>query len=269
LASSCGDEPLPLNPLNPSQSETGGVLAEVDQMISSLESDLMVTPSSAQLQPLSSTNLDHSNLAMTQEPLPAIVLDDGHDDARSQNSQSSVSLTAVKEQMEEREIQQIQTRTTRPTRGRNLLDQNHILNLEECLASLPVPERIQFVQGVMTSVNGLEDLMKQGLTVVAKPDPDKNGGSTTTHSNQSTTSSKPDSASENLSRARQVVESGIDTSLLSELESLLSRVGLRIQLDSQKSTCGNGRQSSTAVSSKIGRGNNSRKKNRVEIEMEA
>lgn len=248
LASTCGDGPLPLNPLNSSQSDAGGMLAEVDQIISSFESDL----TSSVHVPLASTCQDNSNtMTSQQEPLPALVLDEGNDvndDTSSQISLTSVSLSDLNDHHDKE--------SNRPARGRNLLDQNHILNLEKCLASLPIPERITFVHGVMNNIGGLDDLIKQGLTVVAKTDPDNNGATM-----------KSESVPSSLSRARQVVESGIDTSLLSELESLLLRVGLRIQLVSQ--TSNGGRQPSTVASSKLARRSSSRKKNRVEIEMEA
>ncbi len=242
LSSSSGDEPLPMNTSHP---DASGVLAEVDQMISSLESD---ATSSAQVS-LASTAQDNSHNFSSQEPLPAIVPDEGNDDTSSQASLTSISLSALNDQHDEESARQ-------PMRGRNLLDQNHIMNLEKCLASLPTPERIKFVQGIMNGIGGLDDLIQQGLTIVAK-----------TPDNES--AKKSENGLSSLSRARQVVESGMDTSLLSELESLLFRVGLRIQIVPTKSSAG--RQPSPVGSSKLVRrsNSNSRKKNRVEIEMEA
>eukprot|EP00557_Chaetoceros_sp_GSL56_P005346 CAMPEP_0176487482 /NCGR_PEP_ID=MMETSP0200_2-20121128/6159_1 /TAXON_ID=947934 /ORGANISM="Chaetoceros sp., Strain GSL56" /LENGTH=568 /DNA_ID=CAMNT_0017884321 /DNA_START=105 /DNA_END=1808 /DNA_ORIENTATION=+ len=46
-------------------------------------------------------------------------------------------------------------------RNNYLLDQKHILNLEKCLAMLPLVDRIKFVQDVMNNVQGLDDLFQQ------------------------------------------------------------------------------------------------------------
>lgn len=233
---------------NSSQSDMAGAIAEVDQIIASLESDLTSSI------PIISTSQDQSNLNSPQEPLPlpSLVLDDGNGYGNSETqkpplvSPTSLPSNATKLNRNEKK---------KPLRGRNLLDQNHILNLEKCLAGLPVTERIKFVQDIMNNIGGLDDLVKQGLTIVPKNECAENSETATTTS---------------LTRTRQVVESGMDTSLLSKLESLLLRVGLRIQLGTFQNKGSS--QSNKTVASNCARRSGSRNKKDssfVEIEIEA
>jgi len=150
---------------------------EVDDIISLLESDIAsaAVTSTTQDQPISLVPSD-------TEFLPVLVADEGSDIR-------SVSTSNTTEEMEE-----------------DLLDQNHLLNLENCLSILPLPDRINFVQDVMKKIHGMDDFLEQGMKVVAKSD---------------------SAIARTLASSNQIA----DSTVLSELESLLIRVGLTIELD--------------------------------------
>lgn len=183
-------------------------LAEVDQIITSIEeSDIHMA---------STISSQEQTSIIYQDRLPDLVADDTPTLQHQQNSDG-------------RAPQQQRF-------SRNILDSAALINLEKSLALLPIQERINFVQGVMKNISGLDDLRQQGLTIVDKSKSDESN-----------------STFQSLSRAEQVVESGIDTSLLSELESLLLRVGLKILIiptSSLKSSNNNKSSGSSCANSK-------------------
>ena len=162
-------------------------------------------------------------------PHPAIVLDDGHMHEKSVPTAPAMSLLPISKQGKGTNVNSNTSKQEKkhsaPARSRNLLDQNHLLNLEKCLALMPLQDRIKFVQDVMKNIGGLDDLLQKGLTIVAK-----------TSAQTDTDLDRDGNHGHGISRTRQVVESGMDTSLLSELESLLLRVGLKIQLSEHSSS---------------------------------
>lgn len=176
-------------------------LAEVDQIFASIEeSDIHMT---------SAISSQEQTSIIYQDRLPDLVADDTPSlpQRRQLNSDARVPLPPPPPPPPPQQHQQ--------RFSRNILDSAALVNLEKSLALLPIQERINFVQGIMKNISGLDDLRQQGLTIVEKSkSEDSNGTGTGT--------------SQSLSRAEQVVKSGIDTSLLSELESLLLRVGLKI-----------------------------------------
>ena len=90
--------------------------------------------------------------------------------------------------------------------------------------------------------------------IICLDDPDKRGLTVTVAVSNSETETKSQATSTSLSRAWHVMERGIDTSLLLELESLLFQVGVRIQISGQdqlvNNTCASRTSNSTAKKSK-------------------
>jgi len=165
-------------------------LAEVDQIFTSIEeSDIHMT---------STISSQEQTSIIYQDRLPDLVADDTPSLPQQQQHKSDARAPPPQHQQRF---------------SRNILDSAALVNLEKSLAVLPIQERINFVQGIMMNISGLDDLRQQGLTIVEKSKSEESNGTGT---------------SQSLSRAEQVVKSGIDTSLLSELESLLLRVGLKI-----------------------------------------
>ena len=191
------------------QMHTTGDEMEVDDIISSLDSDA----ASVRVSVPYTTQDQQSNGSMTDtgELLPGLLSDEEEFD-KFRNYESD-DETAEEHYLD------------LDVKEDDLLDQNHLLNLETCLATLPLADRIVFVQDVMKNIRGMDDLLKQGLTVVAKSD------------------SAPSTFTLTTGGARLMVDR-----YLSELESLLSRAGLSIELGIQQkpsslktsSTCSHG-----------------------------
>ena len=201
------------------QVHTTGDDMEVDDIISSLESDA----ASVRVSVPCTTQEQQSNGSMTNtaELLPGLLSDEEEFD-KFRNYESDDET--AEEHYLDLGVEE------------DLLDQNHLLNLETCLATLPLADRIVFVQDVMKNIRGMDDLLKQGLTVVAKSDSASSTFTLTTGG------------------ARLMVDR-----YLSELESLLSRVGLSIELDIQQ------KQSSLKTSSTCSHGASCARRSSVQI----
>ena len=204
-----GNEPL--SGFTAYQSEINGALAEVEQIISSLGSDLVSTVASA--------SQDQST-PFAQDPLPALVLDDEGRDI-------TLPALVLDEGHDMKPLLPVQQEGRA---SRNILDEEHLLNLEKSLATLPLQERVKFVQDITNNINGLDDSFKQGLTVGPKSDSDMGG--------------------------RRKIET------TSDLESLLFRVGLKIQ-------CGQNQSTSSSRSSCAKRTRKKNKKDSSFVEIEA
>ena len=220
------------------QVHTTGDDMEVDDIISSLESDA----ASVRVPVPCTTQDQQSNGIMTDaaELLPGLLSDEEEFD-KLRNHESDDETAEV-------HYLDVDVKMKKDPEEEDLLDQNHLLNLETCLATLPLADRIVFVQDVMNNIRGMDDLLKQGLTVVAKSD------------------SAPSTFTLTTGGARLMVDR-----YLSELDPLLSRVGLSIELDIQQkqsslktsSTCCHGASCARRSSAK------STKKNSSFLEIEA
>lgn len=81
-----------------------------------------------------------------QDLLPAIIVEDRTDTG------SQVTSSSLAQDLSDNE--------------EDLLDQSHLLNLERCLAMLPISDRIKFVTDIMNSISDLDSLRSQGMKIV-------------------------------------------------------------------------------------------------------
>jgi hypothetical protein len=132
------------------------------------------------------------------------------DMVKSQPTQNTCSPTLIQDDCEEDKMSHCSSSDSVLTSLSldTLLDKEHLENLESALRSLPIKERSSFVREVLSNI---PDISSQGVTVLVL----------TEHENSVLTEQiNPDC--ENLS-------------LLSQMENLLGRVGLQIQLGGEES----------------------------------
>lgn len=154
--------------------------------------------------------------------LPYEVSDSTHDDeqndaqtteddmVKSQPTQNTCSPTLIQDDCEEDKMSQCSTSDSVSASSSldSLLDKEHLENLESALRSLPIKERISFVREVLSNI---PDISSQVVTVLVLTEHERSILAEQIHSDI-----------ENLS-------------LLSQMENLLGRVGLQIQLGGEES----------------------------------
>lgn len=198
-----------------------------DDFIMSLQQDVesdMIWSLSQHSQDTDSVKVEQQTIVVDQEPLPALA-------GFLNEEEQDLASPSLKQEWDNDDDDK---------GGINLLDQKHLLNLEKCLAMLPLPDRIKFVQDVMNSVQGLDDELLQQQQ--SQPQQQQKHHSSSygwrvvpisvmpSNSNSSTNGGKT-----NVSYKKQILlESGIDATLVSDFESLLYRVGLKIQFHKQQ-----------------------------------
>ncbi len=123
-----------------------------------------------------------------QDLLPAIIVEERADTG------SQVTSSSLAQDLSDNE--------------EDLLDQSHLLNLERCLAMLPISDRIKFVTDIMNSISDLDSLRSQGMKIVPC---DSNAN-----------------INDHMSFGRFLP--GLSR-VTNELESLLRNVGLKIELE--------------------------------------
>lgn len=123
-----------------------------------------------------------------QDLLPAIIVEERTDTG------SQVTSSSLAQDLSDNE--------------EDLLDQSHLLNLERCLAMLPISDRIKFVTDIMNSISDLDSLRSQGMKIVPC---DSNAN-----------------INDHMSFGRFLPGGSRVTN---ELESLLRNVGLKIELE--------------------------------------
>jgi hypothetical protein len=123
-----------------------------------------------------------------QDLLPAIIVEERTDTG------SQVTLSSPSQDLSHNE--------------EDLLDQSHLLNLERCLAMLPINDRIKFVTDIMNSISDLDSFRSQGMKIVPC---DSNAN-----------------INDHLPFGRFLPG---ESRVINELESLLRNVGLKIELE--------------------------------------
>ena len=123
-----------------------------------------------------------------QDLLPAIIVEERTDTG------SQVTLPSPSQDLSHNE--------------EDLLDQSHLLNLERCLAMLPINDRIKFVTDIMNSISDLDSFRSQGMKIVPC---DSNAN-----------------INDHLPFGRFLPG---ESRVTNELESLLRNVGLKIELE--------------------------------------
>ena len=126
-----------------------------------------------------------------QDLLPAIIVEDRTDTG------SQVTSSSLAQDLSDNE--------------EDLLDQSHLLNLERCLAMLPISDRIKFVTDIMNSISDLDSLRSQGMKIV----PCNSNANINDH----------------MSFGRFLPGGSRVSRVTNELESLLRNVGLKIELE--------------------------------------